>query len=68
MFEIERNVAGGMKARLGILLQAVVHDAFQRRRNIAIGLAQLRRLFLQNRTHRIRGSIAVERPLADSIS
>ena len=64
MFEIKRNVAGRMKTRLRIFLQAVLHNALQRRRNIAIGLVQLRRIFLQNRAHRIRGRLAVKRALA----
>ena len=64
MFEIECDVAGGMKARLGILFQAMLHDAFQRRRNIAIGFAQVRRVFLQDRAHRVGGGFAMKRPLA----
>src|ERR1019366_758592 len=64
MFEIKRNIAGGMEARLGVLFQAVVHNALQCRRNIAIRFTQLRRIFLQNRTHRIRGSVSMERPFA----
>jgi len=47
MFQIEGNVAGGMKTLLGIFLQAVLHDALQRGRNIAIGFAQIRRIFFR---------------------
>lgn len=64
MFQIKRNIARGMKARLGILLQTVLHNALQRRRNVTICLAQLRRFFLQNRAHRVGGSVAMEGALA----
>ena len=60
MFEIKRYVAGGMEARLGVLLQAMLHDALQRWRNIAIGFGQVRRVFLQNRAHRIGGRVTVK--------
>ncbi len=62
MFQIERNIAGGMKSLLGIFLQAVLHNPLQRRRNIAIGFVQLRRVFLQDRAHRIRGRFSVKSP------
>src|SRR6202140_849807 len=64
MLQIKRNVAGRMKSRLWIFLQAMMNDSLQRRRNISIRLRQLRRLFLQNRTHRVGGSLAMKRLLA----
>jgi hypothetical protein len=45
MFKVERNVTGGMKALLGIFLEAVLHNAFQRRRNVAVRFAQVRGIF-----------------------
>ncbi len=64
MFEIECDVAGGMETRLGILFQAMLHDALQRRRNIAIGLAEVGRILLEDGAHGVGRRLAVEGALA----
>ena len=64
MFKVKSNVAGGMETLLGIFLQAMLHDPFQRRRNILVGVAQVGRILFQDRAHGVGSGIAVEGALA----
>ena len=64
MFEIESDIAGRMEARLGIFLQAMLHDSFECRRDITIGFAEVGRIFLQDGAHRVGSGVAMECSLA----
>ena len=58
MFEIEGDIAGGLEAILGILLQAMLHDSLERRRDIAIRFDEIRRILFQDGAHRVGGGVA----------
>ena len=59
-FEVEREVVGRVEALLGILLEAVAHDALEAGRDVLVGDGEIRRILLQDRRHRVRGGVAVE--------
>ena len=58
--EIERDVVRGVESLLGALLEAVAHDALEARRDVLVRDREVRRVFLQDRRHRVRGRVAVE--------
>ena len=62
--EIEGEIAGGLKALFGILLEAMTSDALECRRDVAIQLGQLGRVLFQNGRHGFGGGIAAEGALA----
>jgi len=67
MFQIEGNVAGGMKTLLGFFLQAVLHDRSAREKHCDWFRSD-RRIFFQDGAHRIGCSVAVEGAFAGIIS
>ena len=54
----------GVEPLLGILLETVANDAVEARRDVLVGDGEVRRIFLEDRRHRVRGGVAVERALA----
>ena len=63
-FQVEGHIAGRLKTFGGIFFQAVAHDAFERGRNIAIGLGEVGRILFQDGAHGLDGGFAVEGALA----
>ena len=54
----------GVESLLGILLEAVADDALEAGRDVLVGDGEIRRIFLQDRRHRVGGRVAVEGALA----
>ena len=59
--EIERDVARRVEALFGILLQAVPHDPLEPRLDALVRRREVRRFLAQDRRHRLRRRVAVER-------
>ena len=62
--EGEGRVVSGMEPLLGILFEAVAHDPLEARRDVLIGDGEIRRIFAQDRRHRVRRRISMERALS----
>ena len=58
--EVERQVVRRVEALLGILLEAVPHDAVEARRDVLVGRREVRRVLPQDGRHRLRRRLAVE--------
>src|SRR5713101_1370737 len=54
--QVERQVTSRLETLLGILFQAVKHDAIKRGRDLRIGGEQIGGIFLENGTRCVRGS------------
>ena len=62
--QVEGEVVGRVEALLGVLLEAMPHDALEAGRDAAVGLGEVGRLLRQDGAHRVRGRLAVEGALA----
>ncbi len=54
----------GVEALLGVLLEAVADDPLEAGRDVLVGDGEIRRVFLQDRRHRVGRRVAVEGALA----
>ena len=59
-FEGEREVVGGMKPRGRVLLQAVQHEPFERRRDVAVRLGEGGRVFPEDGRERVGRRLAAK--------
>jgi hypothetical protein len=59
-FEIETEIAGGLKSLLAIFFEAMIDDAREGRRNICVRGAKLGRLVFQNRGHGLDAGVAAK--------
>ena len=62
--QVEGEVVGGVEALFGVLLEAVAHDPLEAGGDVLVGDGEIRRVLLEDRRHRVRGRVAVERALA----
>src|SRR6185369_1104574 len=62
--QAKRQIASRLEALRRVLFQAMSNNAVERRWNVASGLAELRHVFLQYRSHGIGGSFAMKCLLA----
>ena len=62
--EVEGEVVRRLEAPLRVLLDAVADDALEPRRDVLIRDGQIRRVFLEDRGHRLAGRVGVEGALA----
>ena len=59
-FERVREVARGAEALIRILLEAAPEDSLEGGRHMSVHLAQGRRVFLENRGHRLGGGLPLK--------
>src|SRR5207237_4298890 len=59
--EVECEIASGLKALLGTLLQAMPHDALESLGHADVELDEIRRIFFEDRVQRFDRCVAAER-------
>jgi hypothetical protein len=60
-FEREPEIAGGLKSLGRVLLETTIDDARERRWDVPFGHRQIRRILFEDRGHRVRCRLTVER-------
>ena len=63
-FERKRHIARRLESFDDVLLETVTDDAIERGRNVCACAVELRRIFLQDRRHRVGSRVAFERSSA----